>query len=173
MLFRSDTAVKAVTETETNKAIEDLNALTSVSGVDEENVKVVVQPVMDVKATAYDATTRTLTLDVTAGYRLVAVKEDVAENAVKVSGDTNVSAAEANAVVVKEPVPMTVNTQVEVSVALPAGFAADGTIAVKHEKNGNHYHTATVLDNIATFTSTDGLSPFTFAAVELDRKSVV
>ena len=162
-----DAAVKAVTPTEKTDAVTELNNLAGVSDATAENVEIVVQPVMNVKATAYDATKKTLTLDVTAGYRLVAVKNDVLPNDVKVSGDTGVEDGQANAVVVKEPVEMTVNTPVEVQVTLPDGFAEDGAIAVLHVKNGDHYHTATVATNVATFTSTDGLSPFTFAAVEL------
>ena len=145
-----------------------------------DNVTVVAQPTMNVKIDSYDPTNKKLSLDISAGYRLLAVKTTVVDNseAIKVDGEVE---SGANAIVVGESDELTVNTPVEISVELPAAIVKPGAdaaltnIAVLHAKDGDHYHSADVVASgtdpdfvyTATFTSTDGLSPFTFAAVEL------
>lgn len=145
-----------------------------------DNVTIVAQPTMNVKIDSYDPTNKKLSLDISAGYRLLAVKTTVVDNseAIKVDGEVE---SGANAIVVGESDELTVNTPVEISVELPAAIVKPGAdaaltnIAVLHAKDGDHYHSADVVASgtdpdfvyTATFTSTDGLSPFTFAAVEL------
>lgn len=169
-------AAAAVTSEQKTAAAEALNALAGVTGATSENVATVVQPIMQVKAEAYDPDAKELKMDISAGYRLVAVKQEVleGEGAVQTEGDG------ANAVVIPNSTKtMTVSTPVTVSVELPAAIAGtNATIAVLHEKNGNHYHQADIVRSgvdpdyvyTATFTSDDGLSPFTFKAATLVAK---
>ena len=124
--------------------------------------KLYVQSSLKVEPTAYDAANKTLALEITPQYRVVASTADTADK-IKLDGDTNTK----NAQVVQDYQNMTINTPTEVTMELPAGFAvADGTkLSIQHTKSNDkvEYYTGTVTKKddkfYLTFT-TNGFSPF-------------
>uniref|UniRef100_UPI003A9508F6 S-layer homology domain-containing protein n=1 Tax=Agathobaculum sp. TaxID=2048138 RepID=UPI003A9508F6 len=121
--------------------------------------KLYVQSSLKVEPTAYDAANKTLALEITPQYRVVASTATTADE-IKLDGNKN-------AQVVQDYQNMTIDTPTEVTMELPTGFAvADGAkLSIKHTKsNGKvEYYTGTVTkkDNklYLTFT-TNGFSPF-------------
>ena len=105
----------------------------------------------------------TLKLDIEPMYRVVASREENAED-LKVAGETS---DEPNAVVLEGSEKKLTNIQtMEVSVTLPDGFPTTG-LKVKHTASSGVYYyipTVTAVDgnNVATFTVTNGFSPFEF-----------
>lgn len=122
--------------------------------------KLYVQSSLKVEPTAYNAANKTLALDITPQYRVVASTATKADE-IKLDGDTK------NAQVVQDYQNMTINTPTEVTMELPTGFAvADGAkLSIQHTKsNGTvEYYTGTVTEqsgkHLLTFT-TNGFSPF-------------
>lgn len=121
--------------------------------------KLYVQSALKVEPTAYNETTKTLALDITPQYRVVASTADTADK-IKLDGDTK------NAQVVQDYQPMNITKATVVTMELPAGFAvADGDkLSIQHTKNGTvEYYTGTVTEqsgkHLLTFT-TNGFSPF-------------
>lgn len=121
--------------------------------------KLYVQSSLKVEPTAYNETTKTLALDITPQYRIVASTAAMADGIEL--GDNG------NAKVVQDYQPMNITKATVVTMELPTGFAvADGAkLSIKHTKsNGKvEYYTGTVTkkDNklYLTFT-TNGFSPF-------------
>lgn len=121
--------------------------------------KLYVQSSLKVEPTAYNETTKTLALDITPQYRIVASTAATADGIEL--GDNG------NAKVVQDYQPMNITKATVVTMELPTGFAvADGAkLSIKHTKsNGKvEYYTGTVTkkDNklYLTFT-TNGFSPF-------------
>lgn len=137
------------------KATDLVNSATEVTG----DKKLYVQSSLKVEPTAYDAANKTLALEITPQYRVVASTATTA-NEIKLDGDNK------NAQVVQKYTDMTINTPTEVTMELPAGFAvADGDkLSIQHTKNGTvEYYTGTVTKKddkfYLTFT-TNGFSPF-------------
>lgn len=140
------------------KADELVAKATEVAG-DTTDKKLYVQSSLKVEPTAYDAANKTLALEITPQYRVVASTATTADE-IKLDGNKN-------AQVVQDYQNMTIDTPTEVTMELPTGFAvADGAkLSIKHTKsNGKvEYYTGTVTkkDNklYLTFT-TNGFSPF-------------
>ena len=139
-----------------------------------ENKKLYVQSALKVEPTAYDAANKTLALEITPQYRVVASTATTADK-IKLDGDTNTK----NAQVVQDYQNMTIDTPTEVTMELPTGFAvADGDkLSIQHTKNGTvEYYTGTVTkkDNklYLTFT-TNGFSPFVISVPEAAIESKV
>lgn len=139
------------------KATDLVNSATEVTG----DKKLYVQSSLKVEPTAYDAANKTLALEITPQYRVVASTATTA-NEIKLDGDNK------NAQVVQKYTDMTINTPTEVTMELPTGFAvADGAkLSIQHTKsNGKvvEYYTGTVTEqsgkHLLTFT-TNGFSPF-------------
>lgn len=122
--------------------------------------KLYVQSALKVEPTAYNETTKTLALDITPQYRVVASTATTADE-IKLDGNTK------NAQVVQDYQTMDITKATVVTMELPTGFAvADGDkLSIQHTKsNGKvEYYTGTVTkkDNklYLTFT-TNGFSPF-------------
>lgn len=121
--------------------------------------KLYVQSALKVEPTAYDETTKTLALEITPQYRVVASTADTADK-IKLDGDTK------NAQVVQDYQTMNITKATVVTMELPTGFAvADGDkLSIQHTKNGTvEYYTGTVTEqsgkHLLTFT-TNGFSPF-------------
>lgn len=121
--------------------------------------KLYVQSALKVEPTAYDETTKTLALEITPQYRVVASTADTADK-IKLDGDTK------NAQVVQDYQTMNITKATVVTMELPTGFAvADGDkLSIQHTKNGTvEYYTGTVTKKddkfYLTFT-TNGFSPF-------------
>ena len=130
--------------------------------VTDKNVTIVVQPYLDITVESYD--TKEMKLDITPMVRTVATTADVDKN-----GTIILEGGEKNAVVMEDPKPMNVTTNVTLRVPLPSGFRADN-LYVEHAKdNGRTYlYKATVTEssgsNTATFTTRHGFSTFTLKA---------
>lgn len=151
---------------ETGDIVKDINEDTAKTLIEKattvqgNNKKLYVQSSLKVEPTAYNAANKTLALDITPQYRVVASTATKADE-IKLDGDTK------NAQVVQDYQNMTINTPTEVTMELPTGFAvADGAkLSIKHTKsNGTvEYYTGTVTEQsgkpLLTFT-TNGFSPF-------------
>lgn len=121
--------------------------------------KLYVQSSLKVESTAYNETTKTLALDITPQYRVIASTATKADE-IKLDGDTK------NAQVVQDYQPMNITKATVVTMELPDGFAVAGDkLSIKHTKsNGTvEYYTGTVTEqsgkHLLTFT-TNGFSPF-------------
>ena len=127
---------------------------------DLQNPTLYVQTALKVEPTAYSAENKTLALDITPQYRVVASTATKADE-IKLDGDTK------NAQVVQDYQNMTINTPTEVTMKLPDGFVvADGAkLSIQHTKsNGKvEYYTGTVTkkdDKLYLTFTTNGFSPF-------------
>ena len=121
--------------------------------------KLYVQSALKVEPTAYDAANKTLALEITPQYRVVASTATTADE-IKLDGNTK------NAQVVQDYQTMDITKATVVTMELPTGFAvADGDkLSIQHTKNGTvEYYTGTVTKKddkfYLTFT-TNGFSPF-------------
>ena len=122
-----------------------------------------VQTALKVEPTAYSAENKTLTLDITPQYRIVASTADKADD-IRLSGDSK------NAQVVQDYQKLTITAPTVVTMELPTGFANDGDkLSIKHTKdNGTvEYYTGKVTADggklYLTFT-TNGFSPFVISS---------
>lgn len=137
------------------KATDLVNSATEVTG----DKKLYVQSSLKVEPTAYDAANKTLALEITPQYRIVASTAATADGIeLGVNGK--------NAEVVQDYTPMNITKATVVTMELPTGFAvADGDkLSIQHTKNGTvEYYTGTVTKKddkfYLTFT-TNGFSPF-------------
>ena len=143
------------------KATELVAKATDVTG-ETSTKKLYVQTALKVEPTAYSAENKTLTLDITPQYRVVASTADKADE-IKLNGDDK------NAQVVQDYQKLTITAPTEISMQLPDGFATAGNkLSIKHIKdNGTvEYYTGTVSEESSklyvTFT-TKGFSPFTIS----------
>lgn len=156
---------------ETGDIVKDINEDTAKTLIEKattvqgNNKKLYVQSSLKVEPTAYNETTKTLALDITPQYRVVASTATKADE-IKLDGDTK------NAQVVQDYQNMTINTPTEVTMELPTGFAvADGDkLSIQHTKNDTvEYYTGTVTKKddkfYLTFT-TNGFSPFVISVPE-------
>ena len=140
------------------KATDLVNSATEVTG----DKKLYVQSSLKVEPTAYDAANKTLALEITPQYRVVASTADTADK-IKLDGDTNTK----NAQVVQDYQTMNITKATVVTMELPTGFAvADGDkLSIQHTKSNDkvEYYTGTVTKKddkfYLTFT-TNGFSPF-------------
>lgn len=121
-----------------------------------------VQTALKVEPTAYSAENKTLTLDITPQYRIVASTADKADD-IQLSGNSK------NAQVVQDYQKLTITAPTVVTMKLPTGFVADGVdkLSIKHTKdNGTvEYYTGVVsADGKSVTFTTKGFSPFTISA---------
>ena len=128
-----------------------------------QNPTLYVQTALKVEPTAYSAENKTLTLDITPQYRIVASTAATADG-IKLSGDSK------NAQVVQDYQKLTITAPTVVTMELPTGFAsANDKLSIKHIKdNGTvEYYTGKVTADggklYLTFT-TNGFSPFVISS---------
>lgn len=141
-----------INEDKANELLKDVNV-----GVG--NKKLYVQSSLKVEPTAYDAANKTLALDITPQYRIVASTAATADGIEL--GDNG------NAQVVQDYQPMNITKATVVTMELPTSFAVDNgaKLSIQHTKsNGTvEYYTGTVTEqsgkHLLTFT-TNGFSPF-------------
>ena len=126
-----------------------------------ETVTVVVQPYLEVNVKSADA--GKLTLEISAKYNVVATTDDPT------------TIAPAKTAILKSGVPLSINKPIELTIALPTGFATASSIYVQHK---GYEYTATVdaSGKTATFINPHGFSTFTVtstasAIVEVDGTS--
>ena len=131
---------------------------------DMDNPTLYVQTALKVEPTAYSAENKTLTLDITPQYRIVASTADKADD-IRLSGDSK------NAQVVQDYQKLTITAPTVVTMKLPTGFVADGVdkLSIKHIKgNGTvEYYTGIVTETSGTKTltfTTNGFSPFVISS---------
>ena len=129
-----------------------------------QNPTLYVQTALKVEPTAYSAENKTLTLDITPQYRIVASTADKADD-IQLSGDSK------NAQVVQDYQKLTITAPTVVTMELPTGFVADGVdkLSIKHIKgNGTvEYYTGIVTETSGTKTltfTTNGFSPFVISS---------
>ncbi len=140
---------------------------------DEQAISLYTQTYLKVEATTLtkddsDAIT-SITLDITPMVRIIASTAESAQE-IKLDGES------INAVVVREPKPLQVQTSAQITVTLPEAFQ-NQTVYVQHEAGDEKvyfYRGNADEDGSLTFTSRHGFSPFTFsmengAAVEIDE----
>ncbi len=128
-----------------------------------QNPTLYVQTALKVEPTAYSAENKTLTLDITPQYRIVAFTADKADD-IQLSGNSK------NAQVVQDYQKLTITAPTVVTMELPTGFAnANDKLSIKHTKdNGTvEYYTGKVTADggklYLTFT-TNGFSPFVISS---------
>ena len=132
--------------------------------VDQNTAKLYVQSALKVEPTAYDKESKTLTLEITPQYRVVASAATKADE-IKLDGNNK------NAQAVQDYQTMNITKETVVTMALPTGFVADGVdkLSIKHTKdNGTvEYYTGIVTETSGTKTltfTTNGFSPFVISA---------
>ena len=135
-----------------------------------DTVNIYAQTYLSVTPTDYDSTNKTLTMDITPKYRVVASTKDNPED-IKVVGEVDEGA---NAVVLdgSEKPLENINTMT-ISVTLPAEFASK-TVYIQHK--GYEYSATANARGEITFTNPHGFSEFTFstepqAVAEIDGTS--
>lgn len=140
-----------ISEDKANELLKDVNVGDGVK-------KLYVQSSLKVEPTAYNETTKTLALDITPQYRIVASTAATADGIEL--GDNG------NAQVVQDYQPMNITKATVVTMELPADFASGvDKLSIQHTKsNGTvEYYTGTVAEqsgkHLLTFT-TNGFSPF-------------
>lgn len=141
-----------INEDKANELLKDVN-------VGDGDKKLYVQSSLKVEPTTYDETTKTLALEITPQYRVVASTATTADQ-IKLDGNTK------NAQVVQDYQPMNITKATVVTMELPADFASGvDKLSIQHTKsNGTvEYYTGTVAEqsgkHLLTFT-TNGFSPF-------------
>ncbi len=130
-------------------------------------ITIFVQTYLDIKPTAYDKVKKTLTLDITPMYQLVASTANKAD-------DVQTEGENPNAVKYGDPKELTISGETEVSITLPNGFLSGSqNVYVKHSKDGRFvaYHEATIAGNVLTFLNDKGFS--TFEITEDNRSATV
>ena len=141
------------------------------------NVNVYAQTYLSVTPTDYDSTNKTLTMDITPMYRVVASTKDNPED-IKVVGEVEEN-EQPNAVVLENSEKKLNIRTMTITLTLPSGFVS-GTenIYVQHKDIYEYTATVTVAANVytATFTNPHGFSEFTFstepqAVAEIDGTS--
>ncbi len=131
---------------------------------EEDNVRIVAETFLKIKAKDYKASgdDKTLSVDISAAYRLIATTA-ADNNAIIEEGDGK------NSVKLSYPErELIVDSPIKLWVGLPAGFTTEESLYVQHTKSNIHYHLASILeltdgDLMAYFNSSDGLSPFVFS----------
>ena len=150
---------------ETGDIVKDINEDTAKTLIEKattvqgNNKKLYVQSSLKVEPTAYNETTKTLALEITPQYRIVASTAATAD-------DIELGDNGKNAEVVQDYQPMNITKATVVTMELPADFASGvDKLSIQHTKsNGTvEYYTGTVTEqngkHLLTFT-TNGFSPF-------------
>ena len=137
------------------------------AGIDTDDaaVTIVIQPYMEIGVQKYDETTKTLILDITPMYQIVATTANLnaTDSEIILSGD---NVTDANAVKIGEAKELNIQKTVDLTVKVPDGFLASvdvNQVFVKHlSSKGTRYYKATVnaRDNTLTFTNENGFSVF-------------
>ncbi len=156
----------------TEEILSQLNDAIS-TDVEADDVTMVVQPYMDIRITGVsvgDDSSKTITLDITPMYSMIATTADVAQGE-----QIELDGASVNAVKIGEPQKLELTRPVTVTIPLPADFAQGDELYVKHEKDSGeiYYYTGTVEADVLSFVTLRGFSSFTLsnvteAAAEID-----
>lgn len=157
-------AIGEVTNQQVTDATTALQNNQNVKVDEDDNVTVYAQTYLDIKPTAYNSTNKTMTLDITPMYRVVASTAESADN-IRVVGEVSDNA---NAVVLENSEKKLKIQTMTISIKLPSSFVESETktLYVNHTKNGRTYvYTGNVgEDNVLTFTNPHGFSEFTITS---------
>ena len=131
------------------------------SSVKAEDVTLFVQAYLNITPTEYKPEETTLTFDITPMSRVVASTEKDSEKLVIKGEET--SDGPANAVIVGEPKPLTVNKQVTITLTLPKNFIQEIAYVVHTKEDGTQYLYDGTVDasSVLTFINPNGFSNFT------------
>lgn len=147
-----------------------------------ENITVVVQPYLNVDVTEVNTTDKTMSVNISALYDVIATTNP---------DNIELTGASANATTLKTAQPMSVSKPVTIKLPLPSGFdTTGGKLSIKHTKdNSVEYYTGTVTvdtpaqspqsaegttstpNTYVTFT-TNGFSPFVIYAASANVASI-
>lgn len=137
-----------------------------------ENITVVVQPYLNVDVTEVNATDKTMSVNISALYDVIATTDP---DNIRLSTEGGNAA---NAVTLKEKQAMSVSKPVTIKLPLPSSFDTTGNkLSIKHTKgNGSvEYYTGTVTtensNEFVTFT-TNSFSPFVIYAASANVASI-
>ena len=149
---------EAAIEAYKNSGIEGASAAT--------DVNVYAQTYLSITPTAYDSTNKTLTMDITPMYRVVASTEENPED-IKVVGEVGEN-EQPNAVVLENSEKELNIRTMTITLTLPSGFvSANDTVYIQHK--GYEYSATANVSGEITFTNPHGFSEFTFTT---DSKTV-
>ena len=138
-----------------------------------DTVNIYAQTYLSVTPTGYDSTNKTLTMDITPMYRVVASTEENPED-IKVVGEVEEN-EQPNAVVLENSEKELNIRTMTITLTLPSGFvSANGTVYIQHK--GYEYSATADASGEITFTNPHGFSEFTFstepqAVAEIDGTS--
>jgi hypothetical protein len=157
-VVNAETAEEAVYNDQQKKAAVDALEAAKLTVPEDAVITVYTQVYLDVKATDYNATDKTLTMNITPKTRLVASYARTADDIELEEGNGQ------NAVAYGETV-IELTEPVEMSVTLPKETFGGKNVYVKHvSSGGTYYYKSTAKDNgELTFTSDHGFSPFSFS----------
>ncbi len=131
-----------------------------------DTVNIYAQTYLSVTPTAYDSTNKTLTMDITPMYRVVASTEENPED-IKVVGEVGEN-EQPNAVVLENSEKELNIRTMTITLTLPSGFvSANDTVYIQHK--GYEYSATANASGEITFTNPHGFSEFTFTT---DSKTV-
>lgn len=141
---------------EAKDAVEELNQAIADEEIAEEDVTLFVEAYLDVQPTGYDSQEKTLSLDITPMYRVIATtakdKEDVV---LEQDGEDAVNA------IVSQENELKVQSPVVVTLYLPLGFADGSDVFVEHNKGGKTYvYAGEFVKSKLTFVNPHGFSEF-------------
>ena len=165
MLKDADDSKEAAIEAYKNSGIEGASAA--------KDVNVYAQTYLSITPTAYDSTEKTLTMDITPMYRVVASTKDNPED-IKVVGEVGEN-EQPNAVVLENSEKALNIRTMTITLTLPSGFVSENnTVYIQHK--GYEYSATAGADCKITFTNPHGFSEFTFsterqAVAEIDGTS--
>ena len=124
------------------------------------NVNVYAQTYLSVTPTAYDSTNKTLTMDITPMYRVVASTKDNPED-IKVVGEVEEN-EQPNAVVLENSEKELNIRTMTITLTLPTDFVSENsTVYIQHK--GYEYSATANASGEITFTNPHGFSEFTFS----------
>ena len=129
------------------------------AGIPSGDVTIVVRPYLEISVAdvSIQDGNQTVTLDITPKYMTLAATD---KDDIKLE-----EGAGQNAVQMGQPQTLTITKPVTVTLPLTDGFAENGRLYVKHEKNSGavYYYRGTVADNVLTFTNPNGFSRFSYS----------
>jgi hypothetical protein len=165
----ANTKAQENTLTEQSQTVVNALADANITPAVDDKVTIVIQPYMDITIQDMSVAEKTLTLDITPRYKVVATIADLdGGEEIKLDGD-NPNAAVVNTTAGAEDPELNITKSVDVTIPLPSGFVADvdSPVFIKHVKSADttYVYKAEVKEVTtdvftATFTNPNGFSLF-------------
>ena len=170
----ANSVLSDITQEQVDEAEKAINAEDSgVTVKPSDTVNIYAQTYLSVTPTAYDSTNKTLTMEITPMYRVVASTKDNPED-IKVVGEVEEN-EQPNAVVLENSEKELNIRTMTITLTLPSDFvSANNTVYIQHK--GYEYSATANASGEITFTNPHGFSEFTFskerqAVAEIDGTS--